>query len=115
MAQQLQFTISFIATFFTGLIVASALHSLFDHLKPRLIGWFKRRIYRIAIVKTKSALGDDVTWYAIQRRSSVFRWHTVSYANDIVTARVSVRSIMNRPHEKVINVVSLEKKARKAK
>lgn len=115
MAQQLVFTVSFIATFFAGLIVVSALHSLFDHLKPRIIGWFKRRIYRIAIVETKSALGDNVTWYAIQRRQSLLWWQTIRYANDIVTARVLARSVMNRPDEKIIKVVSLEKKARKAK
>lgn len=112
MAQQLVLTAAFIAN---GLIMVHALHSLFDHLRPRIIGWLKRRCYRIAIVKTKSALGDDVTWYAIQRRQSIFWWQTVRHADDIVTARVLVRSIMNRPDEKVIKVVSLEKKARKAK
>lgn len=38
MAQQLTFTVAFIATLATGLILVSALHSLFEHLKPGIIG-----------------------------------------------------------------------------
>lgn len=65
------------------------------------------RKYRIARIKTTTAFGDPVYWYAVQVRIAFFWWVTIETCGALSQARyyLNESGVVNRPVE-VIKIVS---------
>lgn len=62
--------------------------------------------YRIVMIDTETAFGDQVTWFAVQKRVALFWWVTVERMGALVQARYWLnKSGAPKRKEKVLRVV----------
>lgn len=62
--------------------------------------------YRIVMIRTETMFGDQVTWFAVQKRVALFWWVTVERVGTLVQARYWLnKSGAPKRKEKVLRVV----------
>lgn len=66
----------------------------------------KKSKYRIVMIRTETALGDPVTWFAVQKRVAWLWWVTVERMGTLAQARYWLnKSGAPKRKEKVLRVV----------